>query len=32
MKVVVVKSDEDGHIDIRDLKEKAVSTKTNLLE
>jgi glycine dehydrogenase len=30
MKVVVVKSDEDGHIDIRDLKEKAVSHKSEL--
>ena len=27
MKVVVVKSDEDGHIDIQDLKEKAVAHK-----
>ena len=25
MKVVVVKSDEDGHIDVKDLKEKAVA-------
>ena len=30
MKVVVVKSDEDGHIDIQDLKEKAVSHKSEL--
>ena len=30
MKVVVVKSDEDGHIDIRDLKEKAVQYKNEL--
>jgi len=30
MKVVVVKSDEDGHIDIQDLKEKAVLHKSEL--
>jgi glycine dehydrogenase len=30
MKVVVVKSDEDGHIDIQDLKDKAVSHKSEL--
>ncbi len=30
MKVVVVKSDEDGHIDIQDLKEKAVKYKNEL--
>ncbi len=30
MKVVVVKSDEDGHIDIQDLKEKAISHKSDL--
>ena len=30
MKVVVVKSDEQGHIDIQDLKEKAVSHKSEL--
>jgi glycine dehydrogenase len=30
MKVVVVKSDDDGHIDIRDLKEKAVLYKNEL--
>ena len=30
MKVVVVKSDEDGHIDIQDLKEKAVQYKDEL--
>jgi glycine dehydrogenase len=30
MKVVVVKSDEDGHIDITDLKEKAVQYKDQL--
>ncbi|HZZ74273.1 MAG TPA: aminomethyl-transferring glycine dehydrogenase, partial [Puia sp.] len=30
MKVVVVKSDEDGHIDIQDLKEKAASYKSEL--
>jgi len=30
MKVVVVKSDEDGHIDIGDLKEKAVQFKNEL--
>ena len=30
MKVVVVKSDEDGHIDVTDLKEKAVQYKDQL--
>ncbi len=30
MKVVVVKSDEDGHIDIPDLKEKAAQYKNEL--
>jgi glycine dehydrogenase len=30
MKVVVVKSDEDGHIDVADLKEKAVQYKDQL--
>jgi glycine dehydrogenase len=30
MRVVVVKSDEDGHIDIQDLKEKAVQYKNEL--
>jgi glycine dehydrogenase len=30
MKVVVVKSDDDGHIDIRDLKEKAAQHKNEL--
>ena len=30
MKVVVVKSDDDGHIDITDLKEKAVQYKDSL--
>ncbi len=30
MKVVVVKSDDDGHIDIHDLKEKAVQYKDEL--
>ncbi len=30
MKVIVVKSDEDGHIDIRDLKEKAEQFKNEL--
>ncbi len=30
MKVVVVKSDEDGHIDIADLKEKAEQHKNEL--
>ncbi len=30
MKVVVVKSDEDGHIDVQDLKEKAVQYKDRL--
>jgi glycine dehydrogenase len=30
MKVVVIKSDEDGHIDIADLKEKAVRHKDQL--
>jgi glycine dehydrogenase len=30
MKVIVVKSDEDGHIDISDLKEKAVRYKNEL--
>jgi glycine dehydrogenase len=30
MKVVVVKSDEDGHIDIEDLKEKAAAYKDQL--
>jgi glycine dehydrogenase len=30
MKVVVVKSDDDGHIDIHDLKEKAVQYKEEL--
>jgi glycine dehydrogenase len=30
MKVVVVKSDEDGHIDVGDLKEKAVQYKDKL--
>jgi glycine dehydrogenase len=30
MKVVVVKSDEDGHIDVTDLKEKAVQHKDQL--
>src|SRR5450755_2215731 len=30
MKVVVVKSDEDGHIDIQDLKEKALLHKNEL--
>ncbi|HXB95370.1 MAG TPA: aminomethyl-transferring glycine dehydrogenase [Puia sp.] len=30
MKVVVVKSDEDGHIDVDDLKEKAVQYKHQL--
>ena len=30
MKVVVVKSDEDGHIDIQDLKEKAIFHKNEL--
>ncbi len=30
MKVVVVKSDEDGHIDIGDLKEKAIQNKNEL--
>ncbi|HEY2350829.1 MAG TPA: aminomethyl-transferring glycine dehydrogenase, partial [Puia sp.] len=30
MKVVVVKSDKDGHIDIQDLKDKAASYKSEL--
>src|ERR1700744_3149505 len=30
MKVVVVKSDEDGHIDVEDLKEKAIQYKDSL--
>ncbi|HEY4060880.1 MAG TPA: aminomethyl-transferring glycine dehydrogenase [Puia sp.] len=30
MKVVVVKSDEDGHIDVADLKEKAIQYKDQL--
>ncbi|MBL0056148.1 MAG: aminomethyl-transferring glycine dehydrogenase [Chitinophagaceae bacterium] len=30
MKVVVVKSDEDGHIDVADLKQKAQENKDNL--
>ncbi len=30
MKVVVVKSDDDGHIDITDLKEKAIQYKDDL--
>jgi len=30
MKVVVVKSDEDGHIDVADLKDKAVQYKDKL--
>ena len=30
MKVIVVKSDDDGHIDIKDLKEKAVQYKNEL--
>src|SRR5579862_9144001 len=30
MKVVVVKSDEEGHIDVADLKEKAIQYKDNL--
>jgi glycine dehydrogenase len=30
MKVIVVKSDEDGHIDVEDLKQKAVQYKNEL--
>jgi len=30
MKVIVVKSDDDGHIDIKDLREKAVQYKNEL--